>query len=274
MLKEIKTIYLPRLKNPAHAEFHENIKITVEKTGAEALGISESYDLYIQAFNNELECLNIITKSDITKQINEQDDVRDSIFRGLSDAIKSYRNHFMPEYRIAANKLWSVMLHFGNLAPLSLDQQTALVSDIMREFKKTELAEAITFLNLDVWCNELEFENNKLRDLMTARYNEAVDKTPYRMKTARLVTDKYYRLIVSHLEYKIAINDKPAGFDEFIIELNAIIKRYKDILAQDFGRKNKIETTEQAPNEQNHQHQHQPHWTPVPPRDNDKPFEK
>ena len=273
MTEKVRTINLQRLKNPAHAEFHENIKITVEKTGAEALGISESYDLYIQAFNNELECLNIIRKSDITEQINEQDNVRDAIFRGLSDTIKGYRNHFMPEYRIAANKLWSVMLHFGNLAPLSLDQQTALVSDIIREFKKPELAEAITLLNLDTWCNELEFENNKLRDLMTARYNEAVGKTPYRMVTTRVVTDKYYRLIVSHLEYKIAINDKPAGFDEFIIELNAIVKRYKDILAQEFGRKNKIEPTEQATNGQNHQH-HQSHWTPVPPRDNDKPFEK
>ena len=244
MLKEIKTISLPRLNNAAHAEFHENVKITVEKAGAEALGIAEPYTLYLQAFNNELECLNIIRKSNITEQINEQDDVRDGIFRGLSDAIKSYRNHFMSEYRVAANKLWSVMLHFGNLAPLSLDQQTALVSDIIREFRKPELAEAITFLNLDAWCNELEIENNKLRDLMTARYNEAVGKTPYRMKTTRLLTDKYYRLIVSQLEYKMAINDKPAGFDEFIIELNAIIKRYKDILAQKFGRKNKIEQNE------------------------------
>ena len=266
------TINLSRQKNEVHAQFHETVVMLIENVTPSALGIEALYQFYRPAFNNELDALDIITKSEFTEQISEQDRVRDSIFRGFSDAVKSYRNHFDATYRVAANKLWNVFLHYGNIAGKTLDAQTATVNDILREFQKPELVDALNILQLNEWKDKMDEENQKFQQLMMDRYNEAVGKTTFRMQTARVETDKYYRAILADLNNKLLIGNNDQVFNDFIIELNAIIKRYKDILAQEFGRKNKIETTEQAPNEQNHQHQ--PHWTPVPPRDNDKPFEK
>jgi len=247
MSASIIPISLGNLKNETHAEFHENVKITIEKADSKMLFDPIDYYLplyenYIKSYENEQEALNFIRKSELTAKISEQDSVRDAIFRGLSDAIKSYRNHFEAEKRVAANKLWSILLHYGNIAKKTLDDQTAAVSDILREFKKPELANAIDFLKLNEWIVKLEEENNKFRDLMTERYNEPIGKTTYRMSTARVETDKYYRAMTMLFNSRIIAGEKKTDFKNFIKELNAVIKRFKDILAQDFGRKNAAAT--------------------------------
>ena len=127
MKRPIFEINSARCKNKTHAQFLEVIRSIVQKTGAALLGIEELFILFLNALANELECLDIITKSELTAQITEQDAVRDSLFRGLWDAVKSFRNHFDAEYRVAANLLWNILLHNGNVAKLSLDEQTAAI---------------------------------------------------------------------------------------------------------------------------------------------------
>ena len=239
---DIRTVSLSRLRNGTHAEFHENIKITIEKTGAATLGLESLFPLYCAAFSNELESLNFIRKSELTEQISEQDRVRDGIFRGLSDTVKGYRNHFDAQYRVAANKLWNVLLHYGNIARKPLDAQTAAVDDILREFQRPDLAEAIAVLQLQGWTDQLAEENTKFRTLMTDRYSEPAGKTTYRMQTARTETDRYYRGMIMLLEAKILSGYDDPEFNRFIVELNAVIRRYKDILSQEFGRKNAAST--------------------------------
>jgi len=240
MKDSITKISLVRLKNETHVQFHESVNTLIGKTTATELKIDALYALYRSAFENELEALDIIRKSELTEQISEQDRIRDSIFRGLSDAVKSYRNHFEASYRNAANKLWTVFLHYGNIAKKTLDDQTAAVNDILREFERPELKEAIDMLQLGEWRDKLAEENTKFHALMMERYNEPVGKTTFRMKDTRIITDKYYRTIVNVLESMLLTGGTNDKFNNFITELNAIIKRYKDILAQEFGRKNKI----------------------------------
>ena len=72
---------------------------------------------------------------------------------------------------------------------------------------------------------------------MMRRYNEPTGKTTYRMKTTRVETDKYYRAITAHLENQVLTGNNDANMDNFLIELNAIVKRFKNILAQQFGKK-------------------------------------
>jgi hypothetical protein len=198
------------------------------------------YNLYKSAFNNELEALDIILKSELTPQITEQDSLRDSLYRGFSDTVKGFRNHFDEAYRTSANKLWNIFLHYGNVAQKTLDAETAAINDLIREFKQPDLAKAVEFLKLNEWLNKLDAENARFQQLMMERYAESTSKTTYRMKTARLETDKYYRAIVAHLENKVLldVNHNNAKLKECVTELNAIIGRYKSILAQEFGRKN------------------------------------
>ena len=233
----ILSISLARLQNEPHAQIHESIFTLMDRVSPSVLGITAFFPLYRQAFDNELEALNYIRKSEKTALISEQDRVRDLIFRGFSDTVKGLRNHFDPDVRQAANTLWNVFLHYGNIAEKSLDAQTAAMNDILRELERPEMQQALEKLQLTDWCAKMDEENQKFHQLMMQRYNEATGKTTYRMKTARVETDKYFRAIATHLDNQVLTGNSDSVTDDFIFELNAIVKRFKNILAQQFGKK-------------------------------------
>ena len=229
-------IRLSRMKNEVHVQFHESVNSLIVKAGAETYSFALLYALYKQAFDNETEALNIIRKSELTAQISEHDRVRDAIYRGFSDTVKGFRNHFEPETREAANRLWNVFVHYGNVAQKPLDAETAAINDILREFSRDGNAAAIDKLKLNDWVTKLSEENAKFHELMMERYGEPAGKTPYRMKTARVETDRYYRAIVAGLENRMMTGEISSD-NAFIIEWNAIVSRFKSILAQEFGRR-------------------------------------
>ena len=236
--KSIIAINLTRPKNELHVQFHESVITLIQNTGVESLPFGELFARYKSAFGNESEALLLITKSELTAQISEQDRLRDSIFRGFSDTVKGNRNHFDPEIRAAANRLWNIFLHYGNIAQKPLDEETAAINDFLREFKRTEIAAATDRLKMKDWVDRLAQENDKFHQLMMDRYREATAKTTYRMKTARVETDRYYRAIVAAVENQALMDALSPALGNFIIELNAIISRFKSILAQELGRKN------------------------------------
>jgi len=236
-MSSITDIALARMTNEVHVQFHESVMTLIEQT----LVVKEMtalHSLYTTAFENEKAALLIIKKSEFTEQIAEQDRVRDAIFRGFSDTVKGFRNHFDIAVREAANLLWNVFLHYGNLAKKTLDAQTAATEDILREFEREELKQAIVKLKVADWRDKLNEENQKLHKLMMDRYTEIAGQTTLRMKTTRVETDKYYRAIVAALN-NLTLTVSTCAVDDFVASLNAIIKRYKDILAQQLGRKHK-----------------------------------
>ena len=113
----------------------------------------------------------------------------------------------------------------------------------MRELDLPVNAQALALLNLTPWRNRLVEENTQFAALMTERYVETAEKTPFRMKPARVETDKYYHAIVSQIENQalggIVVNEA------FVKELNAIIERFKRILAQETGERNSKKESEQ-----------------------------
>ena len=233
------SIRLSRMINEIHVQFHESVLTLLERVTSQALRVEPMHLLYRGAFDREQEALMVIRKSEKTAKILEQDRTRDSIFRGFSDTVKGYRNHFDEEYREAANRLWNVLMHYGNIAKKTLDAKTAATNDMMREFIKSENQEAMEKLKVTEWCEKLDEENQKFHQLMMQRYSEPLGKTTYRMKTARKETDKFYRVMTSQFEYQILTGGNDEVMNEFMIELNAIVKRFRNIMAQQFGRKNK-----------------------------------
>ena len=227
-----------RMANELHAQFSKSVLTLIEKMTAVALGIVSTYALYKQAIENELEALLLIRKSKLTAKISEQDSVRDTVFRGFSTAIKSARSHFDPEMRNEANLLWDILLHYGNIAKKTLHKQTAAMDDMLKELEKPDFQHAIDVLHLRDWVDKMSEENQKFHQLVMERYNERMGKTTFRMKTARVETDKYYKALTSHFDNLVTIEENTPLTDEFVTELNILIKEYKDILAQEFGRRN------------------------------------
>jgi hypothetical protein len=233
MNRIIASIHVNALKNETHVQFHDNIDGTFIKFNPDTLGIGFLYRPYKVALGNETTALDFISKSEITVNINEQDRKRDLTYRGFFDTIAGARNHFDPECAKAAGSLYNVFKHYGNIAKKSFDDETAAINDLVRELDLPANAHALSLLNLGPWRDKLFEENTRFAALMTERYVETAGKTPLRMKTARAETDKYYHAIVAQIE-----NQALAGIivdEAFIRELNAIIERFKRILAQETG---------------------------------------
>jgi hypothetical protein len=99
---------------------------------------------------------------------------------------------------------------------------------------------------MNSWVNKLVEENNTFVELMKERYSETASKTLLRMRTVRVETDKYYHAIVSQIE-----NQCLAGIEiseSFIRELNAVIERFRNILAQETGERKSKNVSEEDEN--------------------------
>ena len=236
--KSIINIRLTGLKNETHVQFHESVISLGTTLEPSNLPFEQLFVRYKQTFDHETEALLLITKSELTGTISEQDGKRDNMFRGFIDTIKGFRNHYETDKRVAANRLWNgVLSHYGNVTKKTMDAETAAIKDIIRELKRPEMVTAINKLNIQGWVTKLEQENDKFHSLMMERYCEATEKTTYRMRTTRVETDKFYRAIVASIENEVLLENVSATLTHFITELNAIVHRYKSILAHEQGSK-------------------------------------
>jgi hypothetical protein len=227
-------ILLENLRNKTHVEYLETIRRLIEKFNPDILGIRLEYDMYISLLTDEILVLDVIYKSEITDEINAQDHVRDAIFRGFSDAIKSGLNHYDENKRNAAYKIEVVLEHFGNIAILTLDEETAAIEDLIRELKTENNTNLLATLGLTDWLPELSNANDKFKDLMMMRYTEVSQRPSIRMKEIRTAVNKAFRNMIDQLEALIKVKGM-AGYEDFIKETNAVTERYKRILAQEGG---------------------------------------
>jgi hypothetical protein len=235
-MKVIIRINQRRLNNETHVALHEGLRKVFLKFDLLLLGILLLYQLYCTAFDEELASLDFIRKSEFTKLISEQDHVRDGIYHGLLDSVKAATNHFDPQSREAAHRLLDVLEHYGNIARKTLDEETSAINDLLRELQTPALAAAVSTLGLNIWLTRLGDENAKFEQLMAQRYTETAEKPSTRMKTARVAVDKYYVAIVHQIE-NLALTGN-TEVENLVKEMNAVIERFRNILAQERGKKN------------------------------------
>ena len=155
MNKIFVKIHLEHLRNKTHVEYHETISHLIEKFNPDTLGIRPQYDVYISLLSDEISVLDIILKSELTDEIYAQDHVRDSVFRGFSDALKSALNHYDEVKRTAAYKIEVIIDHYGNITVLTLDEETAAYDDLIRELKTETNTNLLMTLELIDWIPEL-----------------------------------------------------------------------------------------------------------------------
>ncbi|MDR2383039.1 MAG: DUF6261 family protein [Prevotellaceae bacterium] len=226
------------LQNEVHVEYNETIEGIVAKFNPHMLGIAPQYDAYKTALVVEIDALDLIYKSEYTSEISAQDHVRDGIFRGLTDSVKSALNHFHADKRKAAEKVNIAFEHYGNIAAKTFDQETAAIDDLLRELNDNYAAE-ILLLSLSDWLMQLDFENRTFKQLMSERYaKNAQQRHATSMKPARSETDKALRSLLNMLEALVMVNGV-ANYEALINELNAVSERYKNQLAQAAGRRKK-----------------------------------
>ena len=230
-----KRLRVKELRNEEWFQFYTAFKKLVEKHTAQRLSISEEFIVFLSLYADADEALEVIRKSMNTEPINDADITRDCTFRGFSDAVQSALNHFDPGKREAARKVQIVFDHYGNIAQLSNNQQTASTGNFLQEMRGARAAD-ITLLGLTDWVDKLDEDNQALDALMEGRYDENAAKTSLRMKEVREKTDSCYRDIINRLDalMLILLNAEDV-YGAFLDELNERISFYGNILAQRKG---------------------------------------
>jgi hypothetical protein len=226
------------LRNETHVGFHTSVNALFVEYTPETLGIETLYPAYRSLFNEEVEALDVIRRSGLTMDIAAQDRVRGRLYRGFSNAVKGYRNHFDPAKRQAAEKLKIVLKHYGNIARKALDDETVAIEDLQRELVKPENAVHVSALGLGEWLGQLVQANRQLDGLMINRYEETAKRPHAPMRGIRKELDRQFRLILDLLELKA--HSYPESNRAFLSELNAVMQRHKDVLAQEAGRRHQI----------------------------------
>jgi hypothetical protein len=226
------------LRNEAHVEFHESVDNLFVKYPPESLGLAPLYAEYKPLLGAEISSLDVMRKSEHTVDLEDQDHKRDGLYRGFDDAVKSSLNHFAPAKLEAARKVQAILDSYGNIAAKPLDQETAAIDDLLRELATPNHAALIATLGLEDWLVELKAENQLFKKLMQERYEETAQRPTIRMRPARADVDKSLRAMQNRVEALVEVNGA-ASYEAFIRELNAIMERYKNLLAQQQGRNKK-----------------------------------
>ena len=229
MCMKISDFSLTRLRNEEHFQFQTSFKDLVNTTTATALRIEALFSVFSTQYDNELVALNIVRKNAISEDLVDADDDRDSVFRGLCDAVKSGLNHYQAAVREACRRLQILLDTYGNVAIKPYDAETAAANSLVADLKGTYAAD-VAAAGLGGWVTELEAKNKAFDELITTRYTEEAKKTSLRMKQERAKVDAVYRQIVERINALIVVEGESA-YANFVNELNMRVDSYNNVVA-------------------------------------------
>ena len=230
---KIGKIHLNNLRNEEHYQFGKDVSALVVKYKAATLGVEVAFTDYSEEIKQEAEALELITKSVLTASQEEADYDRDVVFRGLADTVDVGVRHFKPAVRQAAAKLKVVFDHYGNLAVMPYDQESASIANLLGDLNTTYKSD-VTAAGLTEWVTELTARNAAFVALRAARNTELSTKTSLRMKEVRVKVDAAYTLIADRVNSQALLNGDTA-YAPFINEMNALVSRYQNTIAKRRG---------------------------------------
>ena len=232
---KIDNIHLAHLRNDEHFQFQTEFRDLVNKFNAEELSVRPQFSAYLPLYAQEDEAFKKIVKSAITAEIQEADKRRDLLFRGMIDANKSTLNHFQKEKQDAAKRLKVLFDTYGNVAQKPLNEETSALYNLLQDLRG-KYADDAEKTHLDEWADELETANKDFDRLVKDRYEESAEKTDLVLKQVRAQVDDAYRTITDRIDALVIVEGQDK-YEGFIKNLNVVIDKYKNTIAQRAGRK-------------------------------------
>lgn len=243
MSMEISEFSMSRLHNEEHFQFHSSVAELITVSNPAALKIEAQATLYQAELAKELEAINVIRKSAISDDLVEADNVRDKIFRGMCNQVKSAVLHFNADVQEAAKRAQIVLDTYGNVAVKNYDAETGAIISLVNDFKTTYAADAAK-AGITEWVEELALSNKAYDDLKNNRYTDDATKTIVRMKQQRNAVDQAYRVLQARINALIIV-EGAASYSAFVAELNKRIEGFENTLAIRKGKARKTTGTAQ-----------------------------
>jgi hypothetical protein len=227
----ITRLNFQHLKNELHAELHGTVAGLLAQFSPDALGVGQEYEIYRPLCDEEICLFDTMKKDGYTDEIEEQNNRREAVLRGFISAVKSAEIHFNKNKREAAERVLLVLDSYGNITDKSPDQETADIEALLDELYYDDYDTIRTEIDLNDWLAQLDAENQEFKAMLFALNSETPERPTPNMKPVRAQVDKAFTDIVCRVETLSELNGV-AGYEPFIIELNAVLDRYRNIIVR------------------------------------------
>ncbi|MDR2882596.1 MAG: DUF6261 family protein [Alistipes sp.] len=229
---KIEKLHMSRLHNGEHFEFHTVFSGMVKAATPVKLKIEALWEPYTALYADLDEALKKITKSEHTARINQLDTDRDSIYRGMVDAVRSASNHFKADIRAAAGRLQIVFDTYGNVTAMTHDEESAMIANLLKDITVKYAADCEA-LGLNGWIGELDRLNEALKAAVMERYDETAGRSSLVLREVRGRIDGAYRVLAERVDALQIVEGGAADapWAAFIAELNAVIERANNNIA-------------------------------------------
>jgi hypothetical protein len=224
--------------------FHLGFNDLVKQKTPVLLGIEALYPAYEEKLNLADVLLEQLRKSFLTDDLKTLDTQRDDSLISLKNAIKAHLKSSDNEKRKDAHKVMAVLDNYGNMARMNYPTESAAIYNFVQDMEG-KFSREVKNLELNNWVNDVKRFNTRFMTVYNERFAEEAEKPDLKLADVRKDVDAKYNSLIKVIEAFILTNPNHE-LDDFVRQLNIVIKKYKTIDAQAKGRKNpKTEVAEE-----------------------------
>jgi hypothetical protein len=223
----MNSIDLPKLRNAEYLQYVKDFSGIITLNNPSALQIdvkiSELESLYKKALANE-------KKQDLLL-LNER---RDNAINGLYYFLLGHSYHFEADKKQKAQLLLDNMVLYGmGNSSLNYQAKTAALNNLINDWEnKPELTDAVAFLNLSAWINEMKTANDLFQTTYLSRKQKYGNANPEKIKSKREeVNAAYYTLRDTIDALHLLVEMPQSPYTTVMNQLDALTDQYNVLLA-------------------------------------------
>ena len=222
LAKQIGSVSKTALTNAGHMNMNNEIYARILDTTVAALHLEALAPGYKECIDREAECVNRVTKSASTAQLEAKDKERDKTLQFIYSMNGSYKVCPDETLRTPALLVDSVLRAYDKIDGLLLD------------LAKADVSEALKTLHLDTYVAQLKTLNDAYKALDITRTDEYSARVKTDTTKARKATDETLDLIIQRVN-AYAVLEPTEAINAFIDTVNQIFRKYKNLIAAKGG---------------------------------------
>jgi hypothetical protein len=249
MYIKVSKFDLSKLLNAEYLQLMKSIKVHIERYGANILGVSPFFTLFVSLLDDALSAMESEKSSAYSQAIAEGDSLRDNDYRVLYYYVKAFTFSHVPEMKEAATQLMRVFKDAENPLTAGLDQETALLGSLVTKLRAEPYKELLTMLGATHLLDDVAESNDAFDKLDMTRTDEQSKKIPGNIKSIRLKINPVYANIRGMVNTLAAQNPESKELDEFTHLMETEVKHYRALVALRETRRNNKKTGNETGNE-------------------------
>jgi hypothetical protein len=239
-MESISNFYLPQLHNGENVNFHHESLEQLEKADPALLGVVEQTVEYRTVCEGLDRSIDVFSASELSSESTRRDERRTRAYSAFKAFVKVNLNDEDEENVEAAERIIAIIRgterELGNPHDLGLAKTSTALLSLLRKLEP--YSADVERIGATGRLKKLAEANQSYIDLQFERYTEKSTKVSGDVKAARAIADATYNDIINRINAQILLT-KNEAFLPYVKTQNAIIERYRLLVAQRKGRAGK-----------------------------------